>query len=146
MKRKLLKAALVCLLLFIWGHSLSSGEASREESDYVLDVTLDYFAWLPGSSFLDFASIRKLAHLTEFAALGMVLSGLWLPLKKRWPLWVLACGCAAGAVDEGIQLFSPGRSAQVSDVLLDTAGVGAGVAVYVILKLIDIRLQMSDIS
>ena len=139
MKRNFLKAALVCLLLFIWGHSFSSGETSRLESDYVLDVTLGCFAWLPGSSFLDFASIRKLAHLTEFAALGMVLSALLAPVKKRRLPWVIACGCAVGAVDEFIQLFSPGRCSQVSDVLLDTVGVAAGMVVLSVIKMIEDR-------
>ena len=139
MKQKFYKAALVCLLLFIWGHSLRSGASSREESDYVLDVTLSYFAWLPGSSFLDFASIRKLAHLTEFAALGADLSVLLQPVKRRWIRWTIGCGALVGAIDEFLQLFSPGRSAQLRDVMIDTLGVGIGVAVAALIKMIDDR-------
>ena len=72
--------------------------------------------------YLHFYTIRKLAHLTEFTALGMVLTGL---TGRGLPALLL--GAAAGAVDECLQLFSPGRSAQVSDVLLDTLGVFVGI-------------------
>ncbi len=146
MTRKVYKGLLVLFLVFIWGHSLQSGAASKGESDYVLDVTLTVLDGVPGIGWLDFHTIRKLAHLTEFAALGFVLSGLLRPVKQHWIRWAIAYGSLVGAIDEFLQLFSPGRSSQVSDVLLDTVGVAVGVVVFLIIGVIDVRLQTSDVS
>lgn len=120
---------LVLLLGFIWGHSLQNGTVSQAESQSVLHLTLARWGSLPGMGYLNFYTIRKLAHLTEFAALGMVLSGLAGFYGKRSLFSVLCWGACVGAVDEWIQLFSPGRSAQLSDVVLDTCGVLAGALV-----------------
>ena len=46
----------------------------------------------------------------------------------------LLLGGTVGAVDEFLQLFSPGRSAQVSDILLDTLGVLAGILLCRLLR------------
>ncbi|WP_370821439.1 VanZ family protein [Acidaminococcus massiliensis] len=129
MGRRVLWMLLVLLLGFIWGHSLQNGTASQAESQSVLHLALARWGNLPGMGCLNFYTIRKLAHLTEFAALGMVLSGLAGLYGKRNLFSVLFWGACVGTVDEGIQLFSPGRSAQVSDVLLDTCGVLAGALV-----------------
>lgn len=144
MTRKVYKGLLLLLLAFIWGHSLSGGEASREESDYVLGVTLSVLDWLPGIGWLDFYTIRKLAHLTEFAALGFVLSGLLRPIKQHWARWAIAYGALVGAMDEFLQLFSPGRSSQISDVLLDTVGVAAGMVVLTVIKMIELCCRMVE--
>lgn len=122
MGRRVLWVLLVVLLGFIWGHSLQNGTASQAESQSVLHLALARWGSLPGMGYLNFYTIRKLAHLTEFTALGMVLTGL---TGRSLPALLL--GSAAGAVDECLQLFSPGRSAQVSDVLLDTLGVFVGI-------------------
>mgnify|MGYP002583894157 FL=1 len=122
MGRRVLWVLLVVLLGFIWGHSLQNGTASQAESQSVLHLALARWGSLPGMGYLNFYTIRKLAHLTEFTALGMVLTGL---TGRSLPALLL--GAAAGAADECLQLFSPGRSAQVSDVLLDTLGVFVGI-------------------
>lgn len=71
--------------------------------------------------------IRKLAHMTEFALLclfwnGTLLFGLpaWNP-AARDRLTLGLCAVSACA-DEIHQLFVPGRSGQVTDVLIDIAG------------------------
>ena len=129
MGRRMLWMLLVLLLGFIWGHSLQNGTVSQAESQSVLHLALARWGNLPGMEYLNFYTIRKLAHLTEFAALGMVLSGLAGIQGKRSLFFVLCWGACVGAVDEWIQLFSPGRSAQLSDVVLDTCGVLAGALV-----------------
>lgn len=106
MGRRVLWVLLVVLLGFIWGHSLQNGTASQAESQSVLHLALARWGSLPGMGYLNFYTIRKLAHLTEFTALGMVLTGL---TGRGLPALLL--GAAAGAVDECLQLFSPGRSA-----------------------------------
>lgn len=74
--------------------------------------------------------LRKLAHFSEFCALGVVLSWLFAMLKeKKWAfLWPsLACGCLAACVDETIQRFVPDRGPSIKDVGIDSAGVLLGI-------------------
>ena len=129
MGRRLLWILLVLLLGFIWGHSLQNGRVSQAESQSVLHLALNRRGTLPGMGYLNFYTIRKLAHLTEFAALGMVLEGL-----AGRSFLALLLGGTVGAVDEFLQLFSPDRSAQVSDILLDTLGVLAGILLCRLLR------------
>ena len=75
--------------------------------------------------------IRKGAHATEYAILGILtfltaLSGM--ACKEQWKPYLIAAAIAIlyAASDEFHQLFVPGRSGQVSDVILDAAGVVAG--------------------
>ena len=75
--------------------------------------------------------IRKLAHLTEYAILAVL---LWnaLRLSAAGASMRRLCGLAVlgstlyAASDEFHQSFVPGREATVRDVLIDTAGATAG--------------------
>lgn len=101
MGRRLLWILLVLLLGFIWGHSLQNGRVSQAESQSVLHLALNRWGTLPGMGYLNFYTIRKLAHLTEFAALGMVLEGLAgrsflaLLLGAPWARWMNSSSCSA---------------------------------------------------
>ena len=45
-------------------------------------------------------------------------------------IFVFLCAMAAAVIDETIQLFSDGRSAEVADVLLDSGGALAGIILF----------------
>ena len=73
--------------------------------------------------------IRKLAHFSEYALMGILVYVLWSQWMKRGRrlyfltvVWV----ALSAAADEIHQLFVPGRSCQISDMLLDSCGVLAG--------------------
>lgn len=77
---------------------------------------------------------RKCAHLTEFAILALL---LWRAIRKPqnrdarpwlWPEAGLALVLVFlyAASDEIHQAFIPGRTGQVSDVIVDTVGGGLG--------------------
>lgn len=87
--------------------------------------------------------VRKAAHAAEYAVLGMLLAGMIGSFNasgwKRWGASYLIGTCYA-ATDEFHQLFVPGRSGQVSDVMLDSAGVLAGVLIYLLLRIIFHRM------
>ena len=77
--------------------------------------------------------VRKGAHFAEYALLGAALLGHMLAWRARRGLGrprTLAFGVGAlyAASDELHQLFVPGRSGELLDVLLDSAGVAVGVA------------------
>ena len=74
--------------------------------------------------------VRKLAHLTEFTILGGV---LYVVLRRYIEygtvVKTIGVGIVIASLDEFIQLFSLGRSSQLSDVLIDTIGIIIGILV-----------------
>lgn len=73
-------------------------------------------------------AVRKTAHFAEYAILGFLLTGA-ASLGNGWKSFLQPgfTGALYAASDEFHQLFVPGRSGQISDVLLDSAGVCFGV-------------------
>ena len=69
--------------------------------------------------------LRKLAHVTEYAILGALL----LRATRR-PWLALGLAAAYAASDEVHQHFVSGRVGAPLDVLIDSAGVALGVAVW----------------
>ena len=121
-----------CLVLGIWGASMVPGVQSDALSHTALYGVQGFLAslglpvqWL--SNFI----IRKMAHALEYAALGFTMargldpeaSGVRERLVPLVALLVLA-----PSVDETIQLFVPGRSGMMTDVVLDCCGAAVGVA------------------
>lgn len=73
--------------------------------------------------------IRKLAHFTEYACMGILVYLIWSPWMRRgkWLyLLVLAWVFVSGALDEFHQLFVPDRWGSFADVCLDTCGGAFG--------------------
>ena len=132
-KRLRLCGVLLCMtLVFIWGNSLLPGEVSQAFSDWVKDLLNRL---LPGGgedSLLGGGGLlRKIAHFTEFAALGTLLGWLFGMLRKG-KLQPIMWGMAAACVDETIQFFVPGRAPGLKDVAIDTAGVLTGFVLLLI--------------
>ena len=84
--------------------------------------------------------VRKGAHLTEFAILGLLLLiALYFTREKLLSSSniAFAIGATYGVFDELHQLFIPGRSCQISDMLIDASGVLLAVmlcSAYVVLR------------
>ena len=131
-KRLRLCGCLLALnLCFIWGNSLLPGELSGALSDLV-KATLEWL--LPGGEEQSPGGglLRKLAHFTEFACLGVLLFWLMGMLQRKpWELlvWPFSAGIAVAAVDETIQCFVPLRGPALKDVGIDTLGVIAGILI-----------------
>lgn len=131
----LIKLLLVAaMLLFIWGNSLVPGDLSRIESEWFLTLiypvvefiqrVLAHFGHVYTMSFL----VRKMAHFSEYALLGVLM--FWLFVRSdgrgRYVLPTVLCFSAA-CVDEGIQLFAIERGPALRDVMIDFAGSCAGI-------------------
>lgn len=76
--------------------------------------------------------VRKAAHASEYAVLGLLLTGgLADGTKKR--LYRIGAPWLVGSIyavsDELHQMFVPGRSCQATDVMIDSFGVCFGVLV-----------------
>ena len=116
---------LICNLIFIWGNSLLPGEVSGAISDWVKSILALLFDGDPNAP-AGGGLLRKIAHFTEFAALGMCLAWLHGMLQKgtvRPFFW----GVLTAAVDETIQRFVPDRGPSIRDVCIDSAGVLTGI-------------------
>ena len=120
---------LIANLMFIWGNSLLPGELSGALSGWVHTLLRAFFPNM-GEGAGGHGLLRKLAHFTEFCALGAVLSWLFAMLKeKKWAFVLpsLVCGCLAACMDETIQCFVPDRGPGIRDVCIDSAGVILGI-------------------
>ncbi len=125
---------LSCLwILFIFWHSLRTAEESSAESGRILAFVQKF---LP---FITHTLLRKLGHMAEFTVLGGLLAltlrpgrlpGKMAALSAGWRRWGLPVGIGllTAVCDETIQRFVPGRSAEVRDMLIDTAGALLGAA------------------
>lgn len=116
---------IAALLTFIWGNSLMPGWISQAISDALAGLLLGTKP-VDGEMAAGSGILRKLAHFTEFAGLGMCLAWLHGMLHKgkiRPFLW----GVLAAAADETIQCFVPERGPGIKDVCIDSAGVLTGI-------------------
>ena len=93
--------------------------------------------------------VRKSAHFTEYACLSAAIAFHFTVWKKnisyRTFIPIIITGLYA-ATDEFHQTFVPGRSGQVSDVLLGTAGAAAGALAFYILNLLFTRRRQRKIK
>lgn len=113
-------------VLFIWGNSMLPGTVSGAISHWVRDVLSFILPGRPANPDSGHGLVRKLAHFTEFACLGALFTWLYGMLSKPI-LLALPCGFLVACMDETIQRFVPDRGPAFRDVLIDTAGVLAGI-------------------
>lgn len=121
---------LIAILGFIWGNSAMPAEESGALSGWVGQLLSKLLPFLSLESENGMHILRKLAHFSEFAALGLTLFWLFGMLMKRpLPRFMLplCCGVAAACIDETIQIFSPGRYSSIVDVGIDSCGVLTGI-------------------
>lgn len=125
-KRKALCCVLIALnLALIWGNSTLPGGVSMELSDGFLALLSQ---GLPALAVIGSILIRKLAHFSEFACLGLLLGWLLSPEGGfRGFAAPALLGTLAACVDETIQRFVPGRESSLIDVWIDIFGVCAGI-------------------
>ena len=135
---------IIGILCFIWGNSLLPGEDSGQLSGFVGMMLQKLLPFLDLQSEIGLHLLRKAAHFSEFAALGMSFAWLFGMLSKQRLLSLalpLLSGAGAAAIDESIQLFSPNRGPSIKDVGIDTAGVITGIAVLTLLHFLYKRMK-----
>lgn len=131
-------------ILVIFGHSMTPADLSSQESGRVLALLCGMLDKISvGSGWLTEHLVRKTAHFCEYAVFGMLLMKNFYLYSQRsrgyrqtasrfLPLALAVL--AVPFLDETIQLFSPGRSAQISDVWLDMAGACFGLLAAALVK------------
>lgn len=137
---KILKTVLAAILLLalyivIFGFSAQDGEQSGSLSQLISEKCVEFINTISGRHwsriFMDRLAayfehpIRKLAHFSEYACMGILVYTIWDQwLKRRKALYLLTFiwVFVSAAADEFHQYFVPGRYASFADVCLDTCG------------------------
>ena len=105
----------------IFGFSLQSGDESVLTSNIIVDLLALIFPSLKDPAHLQLVIliIRKTAHFTEYFMMGYFYTKAYQEnnLDK-----ILFIGWFIPILDEGIQLFTPGRSSSPIDILIDMSG------------------------
>lgn len=81
--------------------------------------------------------VRKLAHFTEYMAVGFLSFGIvimWVKGIAKGLIIVLIQLIVSAGIDEIHQYFVPGRYSSVKDVMIDTAGGIAGMIIILCAK------------
>lgn len=131
--------ALIGCIVFIFSNSLQIADVSEGASGRVLGILQGILRHLglPGAADrLTMHIVRKLAHFCEYTLEGFLLM-LCMRVYTRNYIWHISVPLLGGVLtalaDETIQIYSPGRSSQVTDVWLDSAGVLAGILAALVL-------------
>jgi len=129
---------MILIMIIIFAFSCKQGDESSEQSGRLLQAIVKVVESISSSALsaevLGFLHlfIRKAAHFTEYAVLGIsILYATYSFYKKKWlsvPLSLLLSAVYA-STDEIHQYFVPGRYGTPSDVLIDSCGALTGIIV-----------------
>ena len=131
--------ALIGCIAFIFSNSMKIASVSTVSSGRVLTLLQAVLRRLGHPALaqrLTMHIVRKMAHFCEYMLEGFLLM-LCMRVYSRHPLRHITVPMLGGVLtaltDETIQLYSPGRSSQVTDVWLDSVGVLAGILAALVL-------------
>lgn len=136
MKRigKIVLAVLIlACLVFIWGNSAMPADESGALSSGLLDWLKQTFPFLEN---LSEHFLRKATHFLEFCGTALLVSWECLLLGQKGihrATMPLLFAVLTAAIDETIQLYSPGRYSCLPDVWVDVAGACTGISAFWIL-------------
>ena len=130
--------ALIGCIAFIFSNSMAVADVSSVSSGRVLQLLQAVLRRLgmPGlAQRLTMHLVRKLAHFCEYTLEGFLLMLCMRVYTRQYVRHIsvpMLGGVLTAMADETIQIYSPGRSSQVTDVWLDSAGVLAGILIALI--------------
>ena len=142
----------ICWICVIFSFSLQPADVSSEMSSGLGKMLLETFVPelleelgnMSGEQLgLMHHLLRKCAHFAEYFGLGVLvmITLLQTILKKKIAMGI-GLSMLVATVDETIQRFVPGRSGQVTDVLLDTVGASVGIfVVYVVMQWLCFKVE-----
>ena len=128
--KKVIKLLLIILwLLVIFIFSNQDGTTSTALTNGVLEKYLFFI-----DSDMFFIVIRKIAHITEYLILGILVFSFVNEFKidRKIIISLLIC-LIFSSLDEFHQLFIPGRTGKILDVFIDMIGVLLGIGVLLLI-------------
>ena len=136
-------ALIVANVAFIWGNSMLPAETSAAMSSAVKRLLM---FWLPDGEapvMQGTGLLRKIAHVLEFASLG-VLWCWYLLMGKRRPALAYLPGLCTACIDETIQCFAPGRGPRVTDVMIDLGGFSLGLGIILLIQILKTKWRIQS--
>lgn len=139
MRQRIYRVLVIFWMVAIFMFSAQNADESSKMSMGVGETVgkifvKEYESWTEEKqlSFIDSVEfpIRKLAHASEYTLLGFLLMGALSGKKSR----ALLIGVLYAASDEFHQLFVPGRSGQITDVMIDSGGVILGIFIFCLIR------------
>lgn len=148
-QKKFLKIILIIIwmiVIFIFSgqQGAESGDTSKKFTIVIIQIITGK-SLTPEDPFIQGIQlfVRKMAHFTIYAIGGfLIMNYAYMTEKtmKQKILYSIAFGAGYAVTDELHQFFVSGRSAQVLDVGIDTAGVITGVLIYLALRMLIERI------
>ena len=139
-KNRFWHTVLLLYIAFIYSNSLTPAVLSSQESGAVLRFMHSVLGGLGFAvPWLTEHIVRKCAHFGEYFILGMLLPHSLNCTRLNSQGRVLGQLCLTAVfplIDETLQLFTPGRSGQISDVWLDMGGELAGTVLFILVALL----------
>lgn len=129
--KKIVKLLLIIIwLLVIFLFSNQDGSTSTSLTNGILEKYLFFV-----DSDIFFMIIRKMAHITEYFILGILVLNFINEFKvdKKIIISILICFILA-SFDEFHQLFIPDRTGRLLDVFIDMIGASLGILILSLIK------------
>lgn len=129
--KKIIKLLLIVIwLLVIFLFSNQDGSTSTSLTNGILEKYLFFV-----DSDIFFMIIRKMAHITEYFILGILVLNFINEFKvdKKIIISILICFILA-SFDEFHQLFIPDRTGRLLDVFIDMIGASLGILILSLIK------------
>lgn len=147
MKKLALIVISILCVLFIFSNSSKSGEESNIKSKSIVNKIVDKIEEKVENNSIKKINInknklnlllRKAAHALEFLMLAilvaLVLENFGIKGKNAI-IYILFIVLLVGVLDEFYQLYIPGRTSSVRDVLIDFSGGILGTTIFFILRI-----------
>ena len=136
-KKIILWTIVIAYTLWIFHNSAQTGKVSANLSQtlsYRIYDSLQFLHFMPFKLF--HTLIRKFAHFSEYALLGILVSivSSHTIQERQQKLVVILWMILVPMIDEGIQCFTPGRSAELRDCIIDMCGYGFGFLITYLIK------------
>ena len=136
-KKIILWTIIIVYTLWIFHNSAQTGKVSANLSQtlsYRIYDSLQFLHFMPFKLF--HTLIRKFAHFSEYALLGILVSIVSFHTieERQQKLVIILWMILVPILDEGIQCFTPGRSAELRDCIIDMCGFGFGFLITYLIK------------
>lgn len=126
-KNKISLLLVILWMIFIFVMSSFDASSSSNQSNFMVDIITSIIN-IKDTKLLSLI-IRKLAHFTEYFILGILVINLITKYDKKIIIAILLCIIYATS-DEIHQIFVPGRSCQITDIMIDSLGSIMGIYLY----------------
>lgn len=143
--------AALCWCTVIFYQSSKNAQLSDMNSLYIVEVINQFLLSVfgPGSVTISNFIVRKSAHFIEYMVLGILFFKYFFTGEKLKTVMFTAFlwGLGYSISDEIHQIFVPGRTAKVMDVLIDSTGIASGlllICLFTLWRRRAARIEKSD--